>query len=106
MVYTTIEVLAMQEALGVNGRAPGLKGAMHSIESQPFGRIMLALLAFGLVGYALWKLIQGIMARPIKALTPTISVALATLKAPSSTVPWRSLRRNLLRVRTIALGTS
>jgi Domain of Unknown Function (DUF1206) len=61
VVYATIGVLAMQEALGVGGRAPGLKGAMYSIESQPFGRIMLALLAFGLVGYALWKLTQGIM---------------------------------------------
>jgi hypothetical protein len=61
VVYVTIGVLAMQEALGVGGEAAGPGGAMHSIESQPFGRIMLALLAFGLVGYALWKLIQGIM---------------------------------------------
>ena len=61
VVYATIGVLAMQEALGVGGRAPGPNGAIHSIESQLFGRVMLALLAFGLVGYALWKLIQGIL---------------------------------------------
>lgn len=60
-VYATIGALAMQEALGLGGRAPGPSGAMHSIESQPFGRSMLALLACGLVGYALWKLLQGIM---------------------------------------------
>ena len=61
VVYLTIGVLAVQEALGAGGEAAGPGGAMHSIESQPFGRIMLALLAFGLVGYALWKLMQGIM---------------------------------------------
>jgi len=61
VVYATIGVLAMQEALGAGGRAPGPSGAMHSIESQPFGRTMLALLTLGLVGYALWKLVQGSM---------------------------------------------
>lgn len=61
VVYATIGLLAMQEALGAGDRAPGPLGAMHRIESQPFGRIMVALLAFGLLGYALWKLVQGIM---------------------------------------------
>jgi hypothetical protein len=61
VIYVTIGLLAMQEALGAGGRSPGPNGAMRSIESQPFGRSMLALLALGLVGYALWKLLQGIM---------------------------------------------
>jgi hypothetical protein len=61
VIYVTIGLLAMQEALGAGGRPPGPNGAMRSIESQPFGRSMLALLALGLVGYALWKLLQGIM---------------------------------------------
>ena len=61
VVYVTIGLLVMQEALGAGGRAPGPSGAMHSIEAQPFGRSMLALLALGLVGYALWKLLQGIV---------------------------------------------
>src|SRR5215218_1664947 len=61
VIYATIGLLAMQEALGAGGRPPGPSGAMHSIESQPFGRSMLALLALGLIGYALWKLLQGIM---------------------------------------------
>ncbi len=61
VVYVTIGLLAMQQALGAGGRAPGPSGAMHSIEAQPFGKSMLALLALGLVGYALWKLLQGIM---------------------------------------------
>jgi hypothetical protein len=66
VVYVTIGLLVMQEALGVGGRAPGPSGAMYSIESQPFGRSMLALLAVGLVGYALWKLLQGIMDPDLK----------------------------------------
>src|SRR5918997_6272549 len=44
VIYVTIGVLAMQQALGAGSRAPGPSGAMHSIESQPFGRSMLALL--------------------------------------------------------------
>jgi uncharacterized protein DUF1206 len=61
VVYATIGVLAMQAALGAGGKAVGPGGAMHSIESQPLGRIMLALLASGLIGYALWKMMQGVL---------------------------------------------
>ena len=61
MVYATIGVLAMREALGLGGATTGPGGAMQSMGPQPQGGVLLIVLAAGLVGYALWKLVQGIM---------------------------------------------
>ena len=61
MVYATVGILAGQVALGIGGKTTGAGGAVESIGSQPFGRAMLVLLAAGLLCYALWKLVQGIM---------------------------------------------
>lgn len=60
-VYAAIGILSAQVALGTGGRTTGSGGAFESINSQPLGVVMLLLLALGLVGYALWKLVQGIM---------------------------------------------
>ena len=61
VVYATVGILAGQVALGVGGSTTGPGGAVESIGSQPFGKAMLVLLAIGLLSYALWKLVQGIM---------------------------------------------
>ncbi len=61
VVYATIGVLAMREALKLGGTTTGVGGAMRSMGPQPLGGILLIVLASGLVGYALWKLVQGIM---------------------------------------------
>lgn len=60
-VYAAVGVLAGRVALGAGGKTTGTGGAVESIGSQPFGKAMLVLLALGLTGYALWKLVQGIM---------------------------------------------
>ena len=60
-VYAAVGILAAQVALGTGGKTTGAGGAFESIGSQPFGKALLILLAVGLVGYALWKLVQGIM---------------------------------------------
>ncbi len=60
-VYAAVGVLAGRAALGAGGKTTGTGGAVESIGSQPFGKVMLVLLALGLTGYALWKLVQGIM---------------------------------------------
>ncbi len=64
VIYAVIGFLALREALGVGGETTGPQSAMRSIGrlgSQSFGAVMLALLAAGLAGYALWKLVQGVM---------------------------------------------
>jgi hypothetical protein len=61
VVYATIGVLAMQEDLGLGGKTASPDGAMQSIGSRPFGGFLLVILAAGLAGYALWKVVQGVM---------------------------------------------
>jgi hypothetical protein len=60
-VYVVVGFLALREALGLGGETTGPSSAFRSIGSQPFGSLMVTLLAAGLAGYALWKLVQGIM---------------------------------------------
>ena len=61
VVYVTIGVLALREDLGDAGAATGPVGAMRSIGPHPLDSALLVVLAVGLVGYALWKLVQGVM---------------------------------------------
>ena len=61
VVYATVGLLAGQAALGVGGKTVGTGGALESVGSQPFGKVLIFLLALGLSGYALWKLVQGVM---------------------------------------------
>ena len=61
VVYATIGVLAMREDLGLGGKTASPDGAMQSIGSRPFGGFLLVILAAGLAGYALWKVVQGVM---------------------------------------------
>jgi hypothetical protein len=61
VVYATIGLLALLEALGMGGKTASPDGAMQSIGSRPFGGFLLVLLSAGLAGYALWKVVQGVM---------------------------------------------
>jgi hypothetical protein len=60
VVYATIGVLAMREALGAGGTTTGPVGAMRSMGPNPLDSVLLLVLAAGLAGYAMWKLVQGI----------------------------------------------
>jgi hypothetical protein len=60
VIYAVIGFLAFREAVGAGGRSTDPSGAIHSIGTQPFGGVMLALLAVGLACYALWKVVQGV----------------------------------------------
>jgi hypothetical protein len=61
VVYVTIGLLAMLEALGMGGKTASPDGAMQSIGAQPFGGLLLVLLSVGLFGYAAWKVLQGVL---------------------------------------------
>jgi hypothetical protein len=60
VVYAVIGVLSLRVALGAGGKTTGTGGAVRSLGEQPFGRALLAVLAVGLIGYMVWKLVQAI----------------------------------------------
>jgi hypothetical protein len=63
VLYAVIAILAFRVATGSRDAAPDKQGAIQAIASQPLGRLLLALLALGLAGYALWRLAQALFDR-------------------------------------------
>lgn len=60
IVYATVGLLAVQVALGNGGKTTDTKGALGAIAAQPYGQIMLAVVALGLIGYVVWRFVQAI----------------------------------------------
>ena len=60
MVYVLVGVLALRAAFGGSGKTTGQEGALRSILLAPLGRVLLGLVAAGLVAYAVWRLFQGL----------------------------------------------
>jgi hypothetical protein len=58
-IYLIIGVLALELALGVGGKATNQQGALETIVRQPFGKVLLIIVAIGLAGYATWRLIRA-----------------------------------------------
>jgi hypothetical protein len=59
VVYAVIGVLAVKLALGDGGKTTNQQGALKTIAHQPFGKVLLILVAIGLFGYALWRLVRA-----------------------------------------------
>ena len=56
VVYTLIGVIAAQAAFGDAGRhATDSSGALTTILGAPLGRVILAVMAVGLLGYVIWR---------------------------------------------------
>lgn len=61
LIYAIIGVLAVKLALGAGGKTTSQQGAMKTIAQQPFGEVLLILVAIGLAGYALWRLTRALL---------------------------------------------
>ena len=65
VVYGVIGILAFKLALGSGGKTESQTGALKTLANQTFGHVLLIVLAIGLGGYAIWRLIVGVAgARP------------------------------------------
>lgn len=53
--------LALLAALGRGVGATGSKGALQTLLFQPLGHVLLAIVAFGLFGFALWRAFQSLL---------------------------------------------
>lgn len=56
-IYLIVGVLAASAAFGAGGRTTGSEGALETLVRQPVGNILLGLVAVGLAGYAVWRLV-------------------------------------------------
>ncbi len=59
VIYAIIGVLAIKVALGSGGKTTNQQGALKTIAEQPFGKTLLILMALGLAGYAIWRLVRA-----------------------------------------------
>ena len=68
--YVVLGILAVKVALGARDEQADQEGVLREIAAQPLGRGLLALLAVGMFGYALWRVAQGLFDRDGKGDDP------------------------------------
>ncbi|WNG50980.1 DUF1206 domain-containing protein [Archangium minus] len=61
VVYAVIGVLALQVAIGSGGKTTDTHGALATLAQGAWGKALLAVVAVGLVGYVLWRVVQAWM---------------------------------------------
>jgi hypothetical protein len=60
VIYGIVGVLAALTVANRGGRITDTSGALRVVFAQPFGRVLLIVLACGLCGYAIWRLLDAI----------------------------------------------
>ncbi|MFP5308269.1 MAG: DUF1206 domain-containing protein [Actinomycetes bacterium] len=63
VLYLVTGLLAGRVALGDHGADASSRGALDAVAAQPFGRVLLGVLAVGLVAHALWRAAQALWTR-------------------------------------------
>jgi hypothetical protein len=58
-IYAIVGVLAILTAIQRGGQVTDTSGALRVVLTQPFGRMLLLVLAIGLCGYAVWRLLDA-----------------------------------------------
>jgi hypothetical protein len=61
LIYGIIGILAIKLAVGAGGTTTNQQGALKAIAHQPFGKVLLILVAIGLGGYALWRFVRALL---------------------------------------------
>jgi hypothetical protein len=59
VLYIAVGILAVQIAFGGNQQA-SREGALHAVARQPFGQVLLVLLAGGMAGFAVWQVVLAV----------------------------------------------
>ncbi|MDQ3223073.1 MAG: DUF1206 domain-containing protein [Gemmatimonadota bacterium] len=61
VLYITVGLLAAQAGLGPGGETTDTHGALRVVLGLTFGHILLFVAAAGLMGYALWRLVEAVV---------------------------------------------
>jgi hypothetical protein len=67
VIYAVIGILAIKLALGDGGKTTNQNGALETIVKQPFGKVLLIVLAVGLAGYATWRLARAALGHGVES---------------------------------------
>lgn len=59
LLYVVVAILASQVAAGHNEARADKQGALQAVVRQPFGRLLVLLLAVGFAGYAAWRFVEA-----------------------------------------------
>src|SRR5436189_3777178 len=62
--FGIVGVLAIELAIGEGGRATSREGALQTLASHSFGKVLLVLLAVGFAAYAAWRFVEAYAERP------------------------------------------
>ena len=57
VVFGVVGILALKLALGSGGKTTSQQGALATIAHEPFGAVLLVIVAIGLAGYAFWRFV-------------------------------------------------
>lgn len=60
-IYGLIGVLAAMAAFRQGGQVTDTRGALRVVLTQPFGNLVLLVLAVGLCGYAVWRVLDAVL---------------------------------------------
>ncbi len=60
VVYGLVGGLALLAAIGSGGQTGGSRSALQTLLSQPFGKVWLFLIALGLFGFCVWRILEAL----------------------------------------------
>lgn len=60
IVYMLVGGLAVMAAVGTGGDTGGSKNALASLLDEPFGKTLLAVIALGLLAFAVWREVEAV----------------------------------------------
>jgi hypothetical protein len=60
LVYCLVGGLALLAAIGAGGEAGGSGNALRTLLAQPFGRVLLGLIAIGFLCFSAWRFLEAI----------------------------------------------
>ncbi|HMH55082.1 MAG TPA: DUF1206 domain-containing protein [Gemmatimonadales bacterium] len=61
MLYITVGLVAAHAGFGRGGRTVDTQGALRVVHHATFGRVALMVAGAGLIGYAIWRIVEGVL---------------------------------------------
>ena len=85
VVYLLVAWLALQVALGGSGGSADSSGALGRVAAQPFGKVLLAVLALGFLAMVAWQVLAAVAAertsQRVKAVAKAVVAAALALSS-------------------------